>query len=77
MVRWRCGALGIIAVLLRQEFYRLWGVVRGRTSFVIRRFAFKLCGQRIFRMAPIHHYYELKGCRNRVIVRFGLFTMLS
>ncbi|MGL5106001.1 MAG: phospho-N-acetylmuramoyl-pentapeptide-transferase, partial [Plesiomonas shigelloides] len=58
------GALGIIAVLLRQEFLLLimGGVfVMETLSVILQVGSFKLRGQRIFRMAPIHHHYELKG----------------
>lgn len=58
------GALGIIAVLLRQEFLLviMGGVFVVETlSVILQVGSFKLRGQRIFRMAPIHHHYELKG----------------
>ncbi|VTR26245.1 Phospho-N-acetylmuramoyl-pentapeptide-transferase [Serratia fonticola] len=58
------GALGTIAVLLRQEFLLLimGGVFVVETlSVILQVGSFKLRGQRIFRMAPIHHHYELKG----------------
>jgi phospho-N-acetylmuramoyl-pentapeptide-transferase len=68
------GALGIIAVLLRQEFLLviMGGVFVVETlSVILQVGSFKLRGQRIFRMAPIHHHYELKGWPEpRVIVRF-------
>ncbi|QUI98028.1 hypothetical protein KCP76_14225 [Salmonella enterica subsp. enterica serovar Weltevreden] len=60
--------MGIIAVLLRQEFpagdhgRRLCG--GNSVGYPAGGFA-KLRGQRIFHMAPIHHHYELKGGRNR------------
>lgn len=72
------GALGIIAVLLRQEFLLviMGGVFVVETlSVILQVGSFKLRGQRIFRMAPIHHHYELKGWPEpRVIVRFWIFA---
>ncbi|CUX96458.1 phospho-N-acetylmuramoyl-pentapeptide-transferase [Candidatus Doolittlea endobia] len=74
------GALGTIAVLLRQEFLLLimGGVfVMEALSVIIQVSVFKLCGQRIFRMAPIHHHYELKGWPEpRVIVRFWIISLM-
>ena len=65
------GALGIIAVLLRQEFLL---VIMGG---ILQVGSFKLRGQRIFRMAPIHHHYELKGWPEpRVIVRFWIISLM-
>mgnify|MGYP000161649869 FL=1 len=74
------GALGIIAVLLRQEFLLviMGGVFVVETlSVILQVGSFKLRGQRIFRMAPIHHHYELKGWPEaRVIVRFWITSMM-
>lgn len=74
------GALGTIAVLLRQEFLLLFmgGVFVAETLSVILQIgSFKLRGQRIFRMAPIHHHYELKGCPEpRVIVRCWIISLM-
>ncbi|MFP3036495.1 MAG: phospho-N-acetylmuramoyl-pentapeptide-transferase [Arsenophonus sp. ER-BJ3-MAG3] len=74
------GALGIISVLLRQEFLLLimGGVFVIETLSVILQIAsFKLRGQRIFRMAPIHHHYELKGWPEpRIIVRFWIISLI-
>lgn len=74
------GALGIIAVLLRQEFLLLimGGVfVMETLSVILQVGSFKLRGQRIFRMAPIHHHYELKGWPEpRVIVRFWIISLM-
>lgn len=74
------GALGIIAVLLRQEFLLLimGGVfVVEALSVILQVGSFKLRGQRIFRMAPIHHHYELKGWPEpRVIVRFWIISLM-
>ncbi|WMQ74372.1 MAG: Phospho-N-acetylmuramoyl-pentapeptide-transferase [Sodalis sp.] len=74
------GALGTIAVLLRQEFLLLimGGVfVLETLSVILQVGSFKLRGQRIFRMAPIHHHYELEGWPEpRVIVRFWIISLM-
>ncbi|MGK2889774.1 MAG: phospho-N-acetylmuramoyl-pentapeptide-transferase [Candidatus Malihini olakiniferum] len=74
------GALGTIAVLLRQEFLLviMGGVFVVETlSVILQVGSFKLRGQRIFRMAPIHHHYELKGWPEpRVIVRFWIVSLM-
>ncbi|MGL4601470.1 MAG: phospho-N-acetylmuramoyl-pentapeptide-transferase [Plesiomonas sp.] len=74
------GALGTIAVLLRQEFllFIMGGVfVMETLSVILQVGSFKLRGQRIFRMAPIHHHYELKGWPEpRVIVRFWIISLM-
>ncbi len=72
--------LGTIAILLRQEFLLLimGGLFVIETLSVIFQVAsFKLRGRRIFRMAPIHHHYELKGWPEpRVIVRFWIISLI-
>ena len=72
--------LGIIAVLVRQEFllFIMGGVfVMETLSVILQVGSYKLRGQRIFRMAPIHHHYELKGWPEpRVIVRFWIITLV-
>jgi len=73
-------ALGVIAVIVRQEFVLaiMGGVFVVETLSVIMQVAsFKLTGKRIFRMAPLHHHYELKGWPEpRVIVRFWIITVV-
>jgi phospho-N-acetylmuramoyl-pentapeptide-transferase len=73
-------ALGLIAVLVRQEivFCLMAGVFVMETISVILQVAsFKLTGKRIFRMAPIHHHFELKGWPEpRVIVRFWIISVI-
>jgi phospho-N-acetylmuramoyl-pentapeptide-transferase len=73
-------ALGLIAVLVRQElvFTLMAGVFVMETLSVILQVAsFKLTGKRIFRMAPIHHHFELKGWPEpRVIVRFWIISVI-
>jgi phospho-N-acetylmuramoyl-pentapeptide-transferase len=71
-------ALGTIAVIVRQELIVLvmGGIFVLETASVILQVAsFKLTGKRIFRMAPIHHHFELKGwAEPKVIVRFWIIT---
>jgi phospho-N-acetylmuramoyl-pentapeptide-transferase len=73
-------ALGAIAVIVRQEIVLsiMGGVFVVETlSVVIQVVSFKLTGRRVFRMAPLHHHYELKGWKeNQVVVRFWIITML-
>src|SRR5438046_7275814 len=73
-------ALGTIAVIVRQEIvlFIMGGVFVVETlSVVLQVASFKLTGKRIFRMAPLHHHYELKGWKeNQVVVRFWIVTML-
>ncbi len=72
--------LGAIAVIVRQEIVLaiMGGVFVVETlSVMIQVASFKLTGKRVFRMAPIHHHYELKGWKeNQVVVRFWIITML-
>ncbi|MGB0897932.1 MAG: phospho-N-acetylmuramoyl-pentapeptide-transferase [Psychrobium sp.] len=72
--------LGIIAVLVRQEILLviMGGVfVMETLSVILQVGSYKLRGQRIFRMAPIHHHYELKGWPEpRVIVRFWIISLV-
>jgi phospho-N-acetylmuramoyl-pentapeptide-transferase len=73
-------ALGIVAVIIRHEFVLIimGGVFVMETASVILQVAsFKLTGKRIFRMAPLHHHFELKGWPEpRVIVRFWIITVI-
>jgi phospho-N-acetylmuramoyl-pentapeptide-transferase len=73
-------ALGVLAVVVRQELVALLmgGVFVLETASVILQVAsFKLTGKRIFRMAPIHHHFELKGwAEPKVIVRFWIISLL-
>ena len=74
------GTLGVLAVLVRQEIVLIimGGVFVVETlSVILQVGSFKLRGQRIFRMAPIHHHYELKGWPEpRVIVRFWIISII-
>ncbi|OGT74388.1 MAG: phospho-N-acetylmuramoyl-pentapeptide-transferase [Gammaproteobacteria bacterium RIFCSPLOWO2_02_FULL_56_15] len=73
-------ALGIVAVVVRQEFalFIMGGVfVMETVSVILQVGSFKLTGRRIFQMAPLHHHYELKGWPEpRVIVRFWIITFI-
>lgn len=73
-------ALGLIAVIVRQEVALLimGGVFVMETASVMLQVAsFKLTGKRLFRMAPIHHHFELKGWPEpRVIVRFWIISVV-
>jgi len=73
-------ALGIVAVIVRQELVLL--VMGGlfvieTLSVVLQVLSFKLLGRRIFRMAPLHHHFEMKGWPEpRVIVRFWIISLI-
>ena len=73
-------AIGVTAVLVRQEIILLimGGVfVMETVSVVMQVTSFKLTGKRIFKMAPLHHHFELKGWPEpRVIVRFWIITFV-
>jgi phospho-N-acetylmuramoyl-pentapeptide-transferase len=73
-------ALGAIAVVVRQELVLviMGGVfVLETVSVILQVASYKLTGKRIFRMAPIHHHFELKGWPEpRVIVRFWIITVV-
>lgn len=73
-------ALGTIAVIIRHEIvlFIMGGVfVMETVSVILQVASFKLTGKRIFRMAPIHHHFELKGWPEpRVIVRFWIITVI-
>jgi phospho-N-acetylmuramoyl-pentapeptide-transferase len=73
-------ALGIVTVIVRQEIVLLimGGVFVVETLSVMLQVAsFKLVGKRVFRMAPLHHHFELKGWKeNQVVVRFWIITMM-
>jgi phospho-N-acetylmuramoyl-pentapeptide-transferase len=73
-------ALGTIAVIVRQEIvlFVMGGVfVLETVSVMLQVASFKLTGKRIFRMAPIHHHFELKGwAEPKVIVRFWIISFL-
>lgn len=74
------GALGLLAVIVRQEIvlFIMGGVfVMETVSVILQVMSFKLTGQRIFKMAPIHHHFELSGWPEpKVIVRFWIMTVI-
>ncbi len=73
-------ALGVVAVIVRQEIVLaiMGGVFVVETlSVIIQVTSFKLTGKRVFRMAPLHHHFELKGwAEPKVIVRFWIITVI-
>ena len=73
-------ALGVVAIYVRQELVLviMGGVfVMETVSVILQVGSYKLTGKRIFRMAPIHHHFELKGWPEpRVIVRFWIITVV-
>ena len=73
-------ALGVVAVVVRQEIVLaiMGGVfVMETLSVIIQVASFKLTGKRVFRMAPLHHHFELKGwAEPKVIVRFWIITFI-
>ena len=74
------GALGTVAVMLKKELllFLIGGVfVVEALSVIIQVVSFKTRGKRVFRMAPIHHHFELKGWpESRVVVRFWIAGVL-
>ena len=73
-------ALGVVAIMIRHEIVLLimGGLfVLETASVIIQVASFRLTGRRIFRMAPIHHHFELKGWPEpKVIVRFWIVTLV-
>jgi len=73
-------ALGTVAVIVRQELvlFIMGGIFVAETfSVMLQVSSFKLTGKRVFRMAPLHHHYELKGWPEpRIIVRFWIITVM-
>ncbi len=73
-------AIGIVAVIVRQEIVLMimGGIfVMETVSVILQVASYKLIGRRIFRMAPLHHHFELKGWPEpRVIVRFWIISLI-
>jgi len=73
-------ALGAVAIMVRQELvlFIMGGIfVLEAVSVILQVGSYKLTGRRIFRMAPIHHHFELKGWPEpRIIVRFWIITII-
>lgn len=74
------GALGVVAVLIKREFWLVLvgGVfVAEALSVMIQVTSFKLTGKRVFRMSPLHHHFELMGwAESRVVLRFYIVAAL-
>lgn len=74
------GALGIIAVIVKHELVLV--IVGGlfvveALSVIVQVASFRLCGRRVFRMAPLHHHFELKGWPEpKIIVRFWIVSII-
>jgi phospho-N-acetylmuramoyl-pentapeptide-transferase len=74
------GALGMLAVLTKNELVS--GILHGvflaeAVSVILQVWSFKTTGKRIFKMAPIHHHYELKGwAEPKIIVRFWIMSVM-
>jgi len=74
------GAIGTIAVITKQEIVLVivGGIfVMEALSVIVQVTSFRLYGKRIFRMAPIHHHFELKGwAEPKIIVRFWIISII-
>jgi phospho-N-acetylmuramoyl-pentapeptide-transferase len=74
------GALGTVAILIKQELLLI--LVGGlfvleALSVILQVGSFKLRGQRIFRMAPLHHHFELSGwSESKVVIRFWIMAII-
>ena len=72
--------LGMLAVLTKNEV--VWVLLGGvfvleAVSVMVQVLSFKLTGKRVFRMAPIHHHFELKGwAEPKIIVRFWIISIM-
>jgi len=73
-------ALGIVAVMVRQELVLLimGGLFVAETvSVIIQVLSYRLTGKRVFKMAPLHHHFELKGwAEPKIIVRFWIISLV-
>jgi phospho-N-acetylmuramoyl-pentapeptide-transferase len=74
------GAIGVVAVLIKQELLLVFvgGVfVIEALSVMVQVISFKTRGQRVFRMAPIHHHFELIGWKeSKIIIRFWIAALI-
>ena len=74
------GAIGTVALLIKQELLLI--LVGGlfvveALSVIIQVASFKLTGKRVFRMAPLHHHFELKGWKEpKIIIRFWIVAII-
>ena len=73
-------AIGVVAVIVRQEIVLavMGGIfVMETVSVILQVASYKLIGRRVFRMAPLHHHFELKGWPEpRIIVRFWIISLI-
>src|SRR3989449_10836665 len=74
------GAIGTVAVIIKQELLLIFigGVfVAEGLSVIIQVASFKLRGKRVFKMAPLHHHFELQGwSESKVIIRFWIASLI-
>jgi phospho-N-acetylmuramoyl-pentapeptide-transferase len=74
------GAIGTIAVIIKQELLLIFigGVfVAEALSVMIQVVSFKMRGKRVFKMAPLHHHFELQGwSESKVIIRFWIVALI-
>jgi phospho-N-acetylmuramoyl-pentapeptide-transferase len=74
------GALGTVAILIKQELllFAVGGLfVVEAASVILQVASFKLTGRRIFRMAPLHHHFELLGWKEpQIVVRFWVLAFM-
>ena len=74
------GSLGAVGIITKHEIVlAITGglFVLEAISVIVQVVSFKLTGKRVFKMAPLHHHYELKGWPEpRVIVRFWIITFM-
>ncbi len=73
-------ALGVVAVIVRQELvlFIMGGIFVVETlSVMVQVASYKMTGKRVFKMAPLHHHFELKGwAEPKIIVRFWIITLI-
>lgn len=74
------GALATIAIIIKQELLLalVGGIFVAETlSVILQVLSYKLRGKRVFRMAPLHHHFELKGwAEPKIIVRFWIISIV-
>jgi len=74
------GTIGVIAVAIKQEIllFSVGGVfVLEALSVILQVGSFRLTGKRVFRMAPLHHHFEMLGwSESKIIVRFWIVALV-
>ena len=74
------GAIGTVAVIIKQELLLVFigGVfVAEALSVMIQVISFKSRGKRVFKMAPLHHHFELSGwSESKIIIRFWIASLI-